>query len=76
MIQGGSRLRLALKPSQRLGIFGNLIRQEFQGDKSVKSYVLSFVDDTHPAAAQFLNDAIVRNGLANELGGTAHWWKC
>jgi hypothetical protein len=34
MVQGGSRLRLALKPGQRLGVFGYFIRQELQGDKS------------------------------------------
>ena len=29
--------------------------------------VLGFVDHTHPAAAQLLDDAVVRDGLAN------HW---
>ena len=27
--------------------------------------VLGLVDDTHPATAEFLNDAVVRNGLAD-----------
>jgi hypothetical protein len=30
-------------------------------------YVLSLVDHTHPSAAQLLDDAVVRNGLAD------HW---
>ena len=33
----------------------------------MEGYVLSLVDDTHPAAAQLLNDAVVRDGLAD------HW---
>src|SRR5215469_993370 len=65
MIKSGSRLRFASKPSQRLGVFGNLVRQEFQGDKSVKSYVLSLVNHTHPPAAPLLDDAVVRDGLAD-----------
>jgi hypothetical protein len=28
--------------------------------------------DAHPAAAQLLDDAVVRDGLPNELGGCAH----
>jgi MFS family permease len=31
-----------------------------------------FVDDTHPPAAELLDDAVVRDGLANQLGGCAH----
>ena len=42
------------------------LRQKLQGDKSVQGYVLSLVDDTHPATAKPLNDAIVRNGLTNQ----------
>jgi len=30
------------------------------------------VHHTHPAAAQLLDDAIVRDGLADELGGGSH----
>lgn len=30
--------------------------------------VLRFVDHTHPATAELLDDAIVRNGLANHAG--------
>ena len=42
-------------------------RQELQGDKSVQGYVFSLVDHTHPPATQLLDDAVVRNGLADEL---------
>ena len=65
MVQGRSRLRLALKPGQRLGIFGHVIRQELQGDKAVQGYILGLVNHAHPAAAEFLDDAVVRDGLAD-----------
>ena len=35
MIQSRRSLRLALKTAQGLGIFGDFIGQEFQGDKTV-----------------------------------------
>ena len=53
-------------------IFG----QELQRDEATKLGVLSLIDDTHPAAAQFLDDAVVGDGLPNELGDCAHWRKC
>jgi len=50
-----------------LCVFRNLVRQELQGDKAVKLYILSFVDYAHAAAAQLLNDAVVRDGVPD------HW---
>ena len=69
MIQSGSGLRLALKTRQRLRIFGNRIGQKLQGDKSSKREVFGFVDDTHPAAAQLLDNAIVGDRLADHWRG-------
>ncbi len=34
-------------------------RQEFQCDESVKPRVLSFVNNTHPAATEFFDDAVM-----------------
>ena len=47
-------------------IFG----QELQRNETSKLGVLSLVDDTHPAAAEFLDDAVVRDGLANHGAGS------
>jgi hypothetical protein len=44
---------------------GQIVRQEFQGDDAAQVSILSPVDDTHPASAKLLNDAVVRNGLAD-----------
>ena len=51
MVQGGSSLRFTLETGESLCIFGNLVRQEFEGDKAMQLYVLSLVDDAHAAAA-------------------------
>src|SRR5437899_12016708 len=71
MVEGRSRLRLALKPRQRLGIFGHVIRQELQRNKSVQPRVFGLVDNTHAAATELLDDAVVRDGLANHEAKTS-----
>ena len=63
MVQGGGRFSFALESSDGLGIAGKLIGQEFDGNEAMQPRVLGLVDDTHPASAQFLDDAVVRDGL-------------
>src|SRR2546427_6014823 len=67
MVEGGSRLRLALEAGQCLRVSGNLLRQELQCDETMEPSVLSLIDNTHAPAAEFLDDPVVRNGLADEL---------
>ena len=73
MVQGGGSFSFALESSDGLGIAGKLIGQELQGNEAVKPRVLGFVDDTHTAAAQLLDDAVVQDGLTDELGRRGHW---
>ena len=65
MVQRGSRLRLALKAAERLGILGHFIGQKFERDKTMQPRVFGFVNHTHAAAAQLLDNAVVRNGLSD-----------
>jgi hypothetical protein len=46
--------------------------QEFQCHEAMKAGVLGLVDDTHPAAAEFFNNAVMRDGLANKRIGAGH----
>jgi hypothetical protein len=71
VIQGRRGLRLTLEAGQSLRILGNIVREELQSDKTVELYVLGLVHHTHPAAAEFFDDAIVRNGLADHLQSNA-----
>ena len=62
VVQGGRRLRLALETGQSLRVpshFG----EELQGDKTVKTRVLSLVDDAHAAATKLLDNAVVQTVL-------------
>jgi len=63
----------ALETGQRLGVSRNFRRQELQGDKSMQPRVLGLVDHTHPAAAQLLDDAVVRDGLADQFDNSSPW---
>jgi hypothetical protein len=68
--ESGRGTRLASKPFQGLRIAREFIGQKFQGDKAAKLGVLSFIDNTHSAATELLDDAVVRNGLADLLSWT------
>ena len=68
MIQRGRRLRLALKTSQRLRIASDFVWQEFEGDKPVQARVFGLVHNAHATTAQLLDDAVVRDGLADHIG--------
>jgi len=47
--------------------FGYLVRQKLQGDEAVQLYILGLAHHTHPAATELLDEAVVREGLAD------HW---
>ena len=68
MIQGRSSTSFAAKPLQSLGVVGNLIGKEFEGNGAAKVGVLGPVDDTHPATAELVDDAVMRDRLADHRG--------
>jgi hypothetical protein len=71
MVQGGSSLCLTVEAAQSLGVWREPVRKELQGNKAVQLGVLRFIDDAHAAATELLDDAIVRNRLANHRQGLA-----
>ena len=69
MIQCRGRLGFALKAAEGLRIFGYVIGQELESHKATEFDVLSLIDHTHAATTELLDDAVVRDGLAD------HWRK-
>jgi hypothetical protein len=69
MIQCRGGLGFTLKAAERLRVFGDVVGKELESDKATELYVLSLVNHTHPAAAEFFDDAIVRDGLADHAVG-------
>ena len=41
--------------------------KKFQSDVSAKSDIFRLINDTHPGATRFLDDAVVRDGLADQF---------
>ena len=56
-----------------LGIAQQVIGQELQGDESVELRALGFVDRTHAALAELLEDLVVANNLAKDAGPILPW---
>ena len=55
---------LTTKSFESLRVSRQFIGQEFEGDEAPKLCVLGLVDHTHSPAAELLDDAVVRDGLA------------
>jgi hypothetical protein len=67
MIQGRRGPSFAAKALQRSRIMSNAIGKKFEGYKPAEADILSLVHHTHPPTAQLLDNAVVRDGLAD------HW---
>ena len=65
MIESRRRARLPAKTFQSLRVSRKIIGKEFEGHETAKLSVLSLVDHTHSATTKFLDNAVVRCGLAN-----------
>src|SRR5690349_7982756 len=71
VIQGGSGLRFSPEPGQGIYIFGYPLRQELECYETMETCIFGFVNDSHPATAEFFDDAVVRDDLANHCVETA-----
>ena len=65
MVKRRRRERLALKSFQHHCIMDHIFRQEFQSDMAVKFEVFRFIHHAHSAAPEFVQHAVVRDGLAD-----------
>ena len=69
MIQRRSRARLAAESLQRSRIARHIVRQKLERDKAPQPRVLGLVDDTHAAAAELFDNAVVRDRGVNHVDG-------
>jgi hypothetical protein len=72
MVKRRSSLRLTLEAFEGLMVSGYIVWQEFQCDKTMEARVFGFVDDTHAATAELLDDSVVRDSLADWSLGIRH----
>jgi hypothetical protein len=66
MVQSGSGPGFTAKTLERLRVVRDVVRQELKGDKAAQGGVLCPVDHTHPAPTKLLDDAVVRDDLADQ----------
>jgi hypothetical protein len=66
VVESRGRPCLALKSFERVAVVRRPVREEFQRNEAVKARVFGLVHHTHPAAAELLNNALVRNCAANQ----------
>src|ERR1039458_3430160 len=59
-------MRLALKPLQQLAVLCHFGRKKFQGHAAAELGVLGFVHYTHPTRAQFAQNLVMQEALADE----------
>jgi hypothetical protein len=69
MVQSRRGASFALESLQGLLIACQVVWQELQSHEPPQARVFRFVNNTHPATAESLQDSIVRDGLANHLEG-------
>src|SRR6266849_100491 len=62
VIQGRRRLGLPPETAKGLCVVGEFVGKELQGYEAAEPHVLSLVHDAHTPTAQFLDDAVVRDG--------------
>src|SRR5271169_3884981 len=49
-----------------MGVSRNIVWQEFQGYKAIKTRVLGLVNHTHSPATELFKDAVMGDGLSDE----------
>jgi hypothetical protein len=67
MIESRGSLRFALETAERLRGLIDIVGEELERHQPTELYILCLEDHTHPSATEFLDDAVVRDGL------TDHW---
>ncbi len=60
-------LWLRAEAAEGLRVFGYIVRQELQRRKAAEFHILGLINHTHSAPAEFLDDAVVRDGLADQV---------
>jgi hypothetical protein len=67
MVQRRGCLCFSLESRPGVRVSSHIVREELQSNKPVQPQIFSLVDHTHTADTEFLHDAVVRDGLADQL---------
>ena len=70
MVQGGSGAGFAAEAFEGLRVAGEVVRKEFEGDMTAEANILRLVDNSHPSAAEFFQDAVMADGFTDHPRST------
>ncbi len=71
MVQRRCGLGFTLEATERIGIGGEVLRNELERNGTMQPRIFGFVDDAHAAAAELLEDAVVGERLTDQRIGVA-----
>ncbi len=72
VIERRGGLSFALESGKSARVIAHILGQEFQRNIATESTIFGFINDSHATSAEFVEHAIVRKGLADELVGADH----
>ena len=75
MVQRGRSFGLPLESAKGLGIVGEFVGKELQGDVAAELEVFGLVHNAHAPAADLAEDTVMGNRLPHGMGGSSHWRK-
>src|ERR1022692_1356212 len=75
VVESGGGASFTSETFQGLRVLRNVIGQELERNETTQFGVLGLVDYAHTAAAEFFDDAIARNGLADHWPQNLTWEK-
>jgi len=67
MIERRRGARLALKAFERLTVLGVLFREKLQGGEAAELGIFGLEDDTHPPAAELLQNPVMGDHCADHV---------
>jgi hypothetical protein len=67
MIEAGSGLGFAAESAEQMLVGGNVVGKELEGDEAAQAGVLGLENHSHPAAAEFFDHPVMRDGLADHV---------
>ena len=73
VIEGRGSFGFTTETFESLAVSGEIVGEEFECDETVEAGVLSFIDHTHAATAELLQDTVVRDCRAAVRRGIGHW---
>ncbi len=72
MVERGGGAGFALEAFEGLRIASEIVGEKFERDEAAEAGVFGFVDDAHAAAAEFFDDAVMRDRLADQRRRIGH----